>query len=71
LKKSGRVVAIPWAPGGPVLSPLNFILWGAVKIRNVIHLKEKKIEKAAEIGYSVYGKEWNTDWKCKGAKVHT
>jgi len=41
LKKAGRKVAIPWAPSGPVLTPLNFILWDDVKIRNLAHLEEK------------------------------
>jgi len=45
----------------PFLSPLNFILWGDVK-NSKRDPFERKIEKATEISYRVYGKEWNTEW---------
>jgi hypothetical protein len=55
-KKVGKV-AIPWTSRGPVLAPLNFIIWGNVKTR-ILAQFERKIQKAAEICYRVHGKKW-------------
>ena len=68
MERSGKV-AIPWAPRGPVLTPLNFIIWGNVKISKPGPF-ERKVQKAAEIHCRVYGKEWNTDWKYTDLKMH-
>ena len=52
-------VAIPWAARGPVLTPLNFIIWGNVKNSKPGPF-ERKIQKTAEICCRVCGKKWES-----------